>query len=131
LEDEDAEKTPPVDPRKLVELRSRSDPAIDTKEGDAQNPMWVQGGQSWAFWNMASRSSQQLKPPRPELNNRQSSISALSSEEDDAEGDGETTGAEEEVRCKSCGGSSFKLRVVRVEGREEKRVVCTACGASV
>ncbi|KAF2806488.1 WD40 repeat-like protein [Mytilinidion resinicola] len=125
----------PIDPIKLIQLRSRSDPAIDANNRDAQNPMWVQGGQSWAFWNMSryrdqtgSSSSQQLRPPRPELNNRRSTVSALSSEEEE-DGIAEGAGAEDEVRCKSCGGSEFKLRVVREEGREEKRVVCMTCGA--
>jgi len=79
----------------------------------------------------------QLVPPaRPVLSKRPSNISsALSSEaeddddDDDENGGGGGVGTEEDVKCRKCGGTVFKARVVRAaEGAEGKRLVCTRCG---
>jgi hypothetical protein len=89
------------------------------------------------FWNTGAWREQmaQLVPPaRPVLSKMPSNISsALSSEvEDDDDGDengGGGVGAEEDVKCRKCGGTVFKARVVRAaEGAEGKRLVCTRCG---
>lgn len=105
---------------------------------DTANPLWVQNGQSWVFWNTGAWREQmaQLVPPaRPVLSTRPSNISsALSSEvedddDDDDENGGGGVGTEEDVKCRKCGGTVFKARVVRAaEGAEGKRLVCTRCG---
>ena len=107
---------------------------------DTANPLWVQEGQSWVFWNTGAWREQmaQLMPPvRPVLSKKSSNVSALSSEvedgdddddEDRGEGGGGGAGTKD-VKCRKCGGTVFKVRVVRAaEGGEGKRLVCTRCG---
>jgi hypothetical protein len=104
------------------------------KENALSNPLAIYNGQSWAFWNnnKAAKGSS-LVPPgtrpgdpaRPDLLNRNSVISKLSSEE---EGYGEE---EDGMRCKHCGGEEFKVRTTRGiggAGREERVLVCGKCG---
>lgn len=121
------------------------------------NPLSIQGGQSWAFWNTSSYRDQmphsaQLAPPqRLPLRKMESEVSALSSEEEDEEEDEKEDevaaagtantvaegGGEEDIRCRKCGGVAFKARVVRSPGpgsgvgKEDKRLVCTRCGMPV
>ncbi|KAF2659703.1 WD40 repeat-like protein [Lophiostoma macrostomum CBS 122681] len=107
------------------------------KEKTLSNPLAVYNGQSWAFWNNSKAKAEKastLAPPetrtrpgdaqRPELLNRISTISKLSSEYD-----GETE--EEGIRCKHCGAEEFKVRAARGVGgggREERVLVCGKCG---
>lgn len=39
--------------------------------------------------------------------------------------------SEDEMKCERCTGTEFKVRVVKWQGREERRLVCKGCGGVV
>ena len=101
------------------------------------NPLWLQGGKSYMFWDpkqyaqqYSSSDSHHLslpdgeRPPLTESTSKMSVVSVLTSE-----GTSGSPGIEEEQDrvCWKCEGRSFKERLVG----SEKRVVCERCGRPV
>jgi len=97
------------------------------------NPLWLQGGRSFMFWNAAAypaaaasgaQAALAVHARRPSLEARkESAVSMLSSEGGDA------SAREEERRpertCAKCGGRRFRV-VVRTGGRAD---ICERCGS--
>jgi hypothetical protein len=113
------------------------------------NPLSVYNGQSWAFWTNTRREQlaqkSKLEPPsadRPELLNRISTVSKLSSEVSYEENMRDHTNAVasasasvdengEVERCRRCGSEEFKVKARGLGGVGEKRLVCGKCGGLV
>lgn len=94
----------------------------------SNNPLSVYNGQSWAFWDQKSKVQQaqrngflapQDDTDRPGNRRRgESMVSQLSSE----------VSAEEEDKCRYCGGMEFRMRWKGVGGKEERVRACGGCG---
>ncbi|KAI3206118.1 hypothetical protein CBS147311_3277 [Penicillium roqueforti] len=105
----------------------------DLAATDSQdNPLWIQGDRSYAYWNkithdalaMQSRKpSDFLSPNRIPSHERRLSISGgsiLSSNYSSSMGDGE----EDVLKCENCRGTSFRS----VKGRDGKqKLICSEC----
>jgi len=95
------------------------------------DPLMLQGDQSYMFWNKQVYKSQAAGAslsPNPNdnrlgvpLGRHGSAVSALSSEESSLEEEGDGG----ELRCRKCGGASFRARVQRGGGQ---RLECGRCG---
>lgn len=117
---------------------------------DDSNPLMLQGGHSYLFWNTAEwreradrahnrnsasdtdlPSAGHLAPDRlpPHLERQNSVVSALSDERsstDEFDDAREAVGPDDEIRCKQCGSASFKARLNKDRGGTQ--LVCTECG---
>jgi len=101
------------------------------------NPLWLQGGKSYIFWDpkqyapQNSSSDPQLLTPssseRPSLTEKRSKLSVVSVLTSEGTSGSCSNEEERERVCRKCGGRSFREKVV---GRE-KRVVCERCGRPV
>ncbi|KAJ5250597.1 hypothetical protein N7489_001007 [Penicillium chrysogenum] len=102
------------------------------KTGKAQdNPLWLQGDHSYAYWNkithdalaMQSRKSNDLLSPGRIPRERKMSVSGgsfLSSDYTSSTGDAE----EDVLKCDNCRGTSFRS----VKGRDGKqKLICSEC----
>jgi WD40 repeat protein len=98
------------------------------------DPLMLQGDQSYMYWNRAHYSAQAATAPRTPgllepnsfipLSRKQSIVSTLSSELSSNEAEGAVS-EEEDLKCQQCGGTSF-----RAKGRDgEQKLMCTSCGA--
>ncbi|KAJ5496734.1 hypothetical protein N7463_008721 [Penicillium fimorum] len=108
-----------------------SSPDLLTGNNALDNPLWLQGDRSYAYWNkithdalaMQSRSSNDfLKPDRIPSRERgmSSGTSVLSSECTTSTGDAE----EDVLKCENCHGTSFRS----VKGRDGKqKLICSEC----
>ncbi|EPS32511.1 hypothetical protein PDE_07471 [Penicillium oxalicum 114-2] len=135
---------PPKNPNEVQARRSNTDPSRPRKpissrdiiaNGASQdNPLWLQGDHSYAFWNTISQNAmaikeRQSKNPRglnqtPSRGERSMSVatSVLSSE------NGSLTGEDDLVRCQQCGGSSFRA----VKARDgSQRLICLPCNLAL
>ncbi|KAH0547573.1 hypothetical protein FGG08_000298 [Glutinoglossum americanum] len=104
--------------------------------------MLQEGGQSLAFWNTLTWKSQSPlgkpdpdklgPPPGGSRKSTASGASLLSSDDDVGEFGGTSEGSEgegEALRCRKCGGASFRAKAGRRIGPEVKqRLVCVKCG---
>lgn len=124
-------------------------PGSFEEETEDANPLRLQGGKSYQFWNPQTwldlsrdtarsgggsdgsgsgsvKGASSLKPPGFKRGN--SMVSKLSSDDGSAlgSGEGESEGEGEVVVCGECGGRDFRGR--RVGGRQ--MLVCTRCGTS-
>jgi len=98
------------------------------------NPLWLQGGKSYMFWDpkqyapqYSSSDSHHLSPPggeRPPLTESASKMSMVSVLTSEGTNEPYSNEEEREKVCRKCGGRSFRDRLVR----NEKRVVCERCG---
>lgn len=118
------------DPRNLP--ASSADLITSGKAKD--NPLWLQGDHSYAYWNkithdalaMKSRKSDNLLSPNsiPSGVERKVSIaaSALSSDY------GSSAGEEDIMRCRNCRGTNFR----GVKGRDgSQRLICVHCNRAI
>jgi WD40 repeat protein len=118
------------DPRNLP--ASSADLITSGKAKD--NPLWLQGDHSYAYWNkithdalaMKSRKSDNLLSPNsiPSGIERKVSIapSALSSDY------GSSAGEEDIMRCRNCRGTNFR----GVKGRDgSQRLICVNCNRAI
>ncbi|RAL14664.1 WD repeat protein [Aspergillus homomorphus CBS 101889] len=119
--------------------RPQTPPASTTmfaKSGDKDNPLWLQGEQSYAFYNKIARDALAMRKKRkpssgsglPSPNHlavpgeRNMSLgSTLSSDYGSSNGDGEDG---EVLRCENCAGTNFRATKGR-NGRQ--RLVCVRC----
>ncbi|KAH7139094.1 WD40-repeat-containing domain protein [Dendryphion nanum] len=121
----------PEDPQPLKTEPAKA--AAKNAPENLANPLYVYNGQSWAFWNSTAwreppkTARSRLAPSdadRPELLNRISTISKLSSERsyERSEGGGEG------IRCQHCGSDDFKVKPMGGIGSEEVGLFCGKCG---
>ncbi|KAI9827785.1 MAG: hypothetical protein M1832_004274 [Thelocarpon impressellum] len=105
--------SPPPSPQRPSLDRGAKRAPSDLCTASAENPLMLEeGGQSMVFWNLRSWSSQKLgagadengRPSGP-VERKDSRVSSLSSE---ADSDSEETKGSEPLRCKKCGGASFR-----------------------
>ncbi|KAI9928231.1 hypothetical protein ASPWEDRAFT_38968 [Aspergillus wentii DTO 134E9] len=118
--------TQAVDSRPLP----RSAAAVVKSGKEKDNPLWLQGDQSYAYWNkithdaLASqqRQSKLLSPHRASAHDRHMSVgSALSSDYASSAGEADDG---EVLKCENCGGTNFRA----TKGRNSKqRLVCVRC----
>jgi hypothetical protein len=125
------DRTPPENSGNPTPARAQSQTSSlepSKRQATTSNPLAIYNGQSWAFWNNNTWREQlsqegKLQVPsreRPDLLNRVSTISKLSSE---------ASVEEDDVKCKKCGSEEFKVRVLKdTFGMERKRLVCGKCG---
>ncbi|KAL2864729.1 WD40 repeat domain-containing protein [Aspergillus lucknowensis] len=109
--------------------------AMFNKENDKENPLWLQGDQSYAFYNTITRDAlgvQRNEPdllkPNGKLNGRErnsTSGSILSSEYASSNASGDES---EVMRCDGCWGTNFKA----TKGRNGKqRLICVRCSRPI
>jgi WD40 repeat protein len=115
----------------------QSAPSWIAKRQDPDNPLWLQGDHSYAFYNKIARdalaahnrqSPRHLDPNRLSIpGRRQPSVgSILSSDYASSTGEGEE--AEDVLRCDHCGSTNFRA----TKGRNGKqRLVCVRCSEPV
>lgn len=121
-----------TDPRKLP--ASSADLVASGKGKD--NPLWLQGDHSYAYWNkithdalaMKSRNSNDFLSPNriPSRDRRLSTTgSVLSSDYGSSTGG---SGDDDILKCNNCGGTNFR----GVKGRDGKqKLLCVQCNQSV
>lgn len=124
----------PVDHTDLGKLPASSADLIASGK-DKDNPLWLQGAHSYAYWNkithdaLAARSRKSndlLSPNRIPSHERKLSMtgSALSSDNASSAGEGD----EDILRCDNCRGANFR----GVKGRDGKqRLICVQCNRPV
>lgn len=147
----DSTEGQPEEAKKATELARKRAKDIDKGTKVKDNPLWLQGGKSYMFWNPSSYPSRKgrdpghLSPPgtgsdgasdRPGLKARESvasTVSKLSSEEvteGEEESGGEVQeGAGNEKGCAKCHGKAFR-EGFGGEG-EGGLLVCVRCGTAV
>lgn len=102
---------------------------------DKDNPLWLQGAHSYAYWNkithdaLAARSRKAkdfLSPTRIPSHERKPSMGGSVLSSDNASSTGE--GDEDILRCDNCRGANFR----GVKGRDGKqRLICVQCNRPV
>ncbi|KAE8148954.1 WD40-repeat-containing domain protein [Aspergillus avenaceus] len=115
---------------------SHSVPPWTTKQPDQDNPLWLKGDHSYAFYNkiahdaLAARNRQapqRLDPNRLSVPQRQASVgSVLSSDYGSSHGDGDE--AEDVLKCDNCEGTNFQATKTR---NGKQRLVCVRCSHPV
>ncbi|GAB1214476.1 hypothetical protein ATERTT37_003639 [Aspergillus terreus] len=102
------------------------------------NPLWLQGDQSYAFYNKITRdalaatqrkspsplSPNRLSVPEPDRRISNSGMSVLSSDYTSSTGEGE----EDVLRCENCGGTNFRATKAR---NGKQRLVCVRCNRPI
>ena len=125
----------------VTQLEARPHPSAH----DPDNPLYMQGNHSYRYWKQDKLAAMAQREPRMPgllnpgdisrnpLSRKQSLVSRLSSElnsdetaTSEADGDGG-----DEVKCKTCGGRSFRVKVEQRQGSQEKRLDCKRCGSVV
>jgi len=101
------------------------------------NPLWLQGGKSYMFWDSkqygqqySSSDSHLLSLPggeRPSLTERRSKMSVVSVLTSEGTSESYSNEEERERVCRKCGRRSFREKLVG----NEKRIVCERCGRPV
>lgn len=103
--------------------------------GKDNNPLWLQGDQSYAYWNKITRDALAVKARTsndlanvsriPSQDRRLSLVeSLLSSDFGSSGGEGEGEGEGDILRCEHCRGTNFR----GVKGRDGKqRLICVEC----
>ncbi|KAF7115764.1 hypothetical protein CNMCM5793_003267 [Aspergillus hiratsukae] len=104
---------------------------IVAKGKDKDNPLWLQGQQSYAFWNKIARdglATQNKAPSQPQESNRLSVpgrkfsvASALSSDYGSSNGEGDEGDV---LRCDNCQGTNFRATKSRTG---KQRLICVRC----
>lgn len=122
-----------LDPRNPPASSSSADIITSGKAKD--NPLWLQGDHSYAYWNkithdalaMKSRKSDNLLSPNriPDGAERKISIAASALSSDYASSAGEE---EHILRCENCGGTNFR----GVKGRDGgQKLICVHCNRAI
>lgn len=117
-------------------ISGRKNRPAASAEAGTSNPLWIQGDQSYLFWNKQSwkdRSQQQPQQQNqleaPTSRSKRASVASIVSSEEsvltDADGDGDAEGANDTIRCKRCGSTSFKAKMSKSDAHS---LVCTRCG---
>jgi WD repeat-containing protein 44 len=106
------------------------------------NRLYIQGDHSYRYWKpdkLAAMAQHEARTPgllnpgdinRNPLSRKQSLASKLSSElSSDETATSETEGDQNnEIKCKRCGGRSFRVKVEETRGSKEQRLNCKRCG---
>ncbi|PYH90439.1 WD repeat protein [Aspergillus ellipticus CBS 707.79] len=109
------------------------------KGGDKDNPLWLQGDQSYAFYNKIAHDAMVAQSRKPSNGKnllsphrlsvpgeRQHSLgSALSSDYTSSNGDGDDS---EVLKCDHCRGTNFRATKAR---NGKQRLVCVRCGQPI
>ncbi|KAL4890250.1 WD40-repeat-containing domain protein [Aspergillus ambiguus] len=126
----------PADDASKLPVASASNWAATNASQQKDNPLWLQGDQSYAFYNKITRdalaathrkSPSLLSPHRlsvpagPERKFSSSGMSVLSSDYASSNGEGEEGDV---LRCESCGGTNFQATKAR---NGKQRLICVRC----
>ncbi|KAL2838719.1 WD40-repeat-containing domain protein [Aspergillus pseudoustus] len=120
----------PGEPRRTPAPSSAA--AVINKGGDKENPLWLQGDQSYAFYNKITqdalavqRNSPGLLNPNRRPTDPERKLSVLSSEYASSNASGDDS---EVMRCDGCWGTNFKA----TKGRSGKqRLICVRCSRPI
>lgn len=123
-------------------VAAESNASVNASTDGLDDVLYIRGDHSYRYWKpekLAAMAQREPRTPRllnPEniqsnlMSRNQSPASRLSSElssdetaASEAEGDGS-----EEIKCGGCGGKSFRVKVERRQGSQEKRFSCKRCG---
>ncbi|KAK6350033.1 hypothetical protein TWF696_006282 [Orbilia brochopaga] len=99
-------------------------PLAKTISNDPTDLLLADGGQSFAFYNLAAAPSTSVGHLMPDGSDRRPSI--ISSADTDDGFSSDTTDDNEALQCKKCGGTSFNAK--KSNRRGEARLVCANCG---
>ncbi|KAF7161503.1 hypothetical protein CNMCM5623_007074 [Aspergillus felis] len=111
---------------------------IVAKGNDKDNPLWLQGQQSYAFWNKIAHDalaaqnktpSQPRDPNRLSVPGRKFSIaSALSSDYGSSNGEGDEGDEGDVLRCDNCQGTNFRATKSRAG---TQKLICVRCNRPI
>jgi WD repeat-containing protein 44 len=103
---------------------------LERRSSSYTNPLRLQGGQSFMFWNTSQYQASPAPQPSSSLDQQishrlTSVVSRLTDESDDEDDDGE----EESSNCPRCGGAELRRKESRGWGfGKQKSIICEGCG---
>jgi WD repeat-containing protein 44 len=136
-------------PTIAIDAYARDDPTAAELETRLNHPvpssndvLYMQGDHSYRYWKQDELAAMAKRGPRTPglldpgnissnlLLRKESVVSRLSSDlsSDETAISGPNGGVSNEVKCKRCGGRTFRVKVEQKEGSAEQRLSCKRCG---